>query len=210
MCSWLAGFVRTEEITIKDSTYPLSLLAAQTGSIFTSMYSTLLHQPITARWLRPLQASSSCPASPAFCLAAWCPDSELEPAWNPFGNSLNWRERLIGQKCGTTTPLNMEKLGLWANLLVRPSEHLVWRHLWEICLLWLCPPHPGLPHLQRHKQAKKCHSGAILHFISLGKENEVFLSHMVEIYIYIYLYIIYFVVGSPKAESVHIFLSFPY
>lgn len=30
---------------------------------------------------------------------------------------------------------------------------------------------------------------------------------MVEIYIFIYLYIISFVVGSPKAESVHIFFS---
>lgn len=48
-------------------------------------------------------------------------------------------------------------------------------------------------------------SRGFLHFISLGKENEVFPSHMVEIYIYIYLYIISFVVGNPKAESVHIF-----
>lgn len=31
---------------------------------------------------------------------------------------------------------------------------------------------------------------------------------MVEIYIYIYLYIIYFVVGHPKAETVHIFFLF--
>ena len=41
----------------------------------------------------------------------------------------------------------------------------------------------------RHKQAKECHLRGFLNFISLGKENKVFPSHRVEIYIYIYIYI---------------------
>lgn len=80
------------------------------------------------------------------------------------------------------------------------------------CLFQLCPPHsphPASPPTPADtSMPKECHSRGFLHFISLGKENEVFPSHMVEIYIYIYLYIISFVVGIPKAESVHIFFYF--